>query len=465
MLATAAFGSTILECSWGEEELGLYLIIALPSGERKSVVLRRVRQPLNRIAEERRLAAEPRIRKQRARRRGLEGRLKKLAARMDSDDVTEREQAEREYIETEEELARMGEPVEPRMFADDATPEQLARLLSDHGKIAVLAAESALIDNLLGRYGDGSPNLHAVCAAYSGEETTIDRRSDESRHLDRPLMTILLSPQPHVLAKLAGNEIAAQQGLVARFAIAIPESRLGLREVGVKPIPASVEAAWEAIVRRVASVGSADNADDADRAAEFSRDPNVSTVSIVSRSRPVRLTLSAEAQALLDDLQRQIEPRLAADGDLRSIAAWTNRHHGRVARIAALLHLCEHAPSQPIDENTMRAALRIGTYLLAHARAALAMPDETTRRALAWIENHGQPSVTQREIHRGVLGGRGAAKEAQTLADRLVTLGALRELRGDHSTRRQFEVNPGLLTDIEKPRAIQARTLGAVSRP
>jgi len=450
VLATSAFGAAILECSWGEEELGLYLIIPLPSGERKSYVLKRVRRPLNRIAEERRLAAEPRIRKQRARRRGLEGRLKKLAARMDSDDSTEREQAEREYIETEEELARMGEPVEPRMFADDATPEQLARLLSDHGKIAVLAAESALIDNLLGRYGDGSPNLHAVCAAYSGEETTIDRRSDESRHLDRPLMTILLSPQPHVLAKLAGNEIATQQGLVARFAIAIPESRLGLREVGIKPIPEPVEAAWEAIVRRVASVGSADNADDADRAAEFSRDPNVSNVSNVSRSRPVRLTLSTEAQALLDDLQRQIEPRLAADGDLRSIAAWTNRHHGRVARIAALLHLCDHDPSQPIDESTMRAALRIGTYLMAHARAALAMPDETTRRALAWIENHGQPSVTQREIHRRVLGGRGAAKVAQALADRLVMLGALRELRSDHSTQRRFEVNPGLLPGTKK---------------
>jgi len=244
---------------------------------------------------------------------------------MDSDDATEREQAEREYIQTEEELARMGEPVEPRMFADDATPEQLARLLSDHGKIAVLAAESALIDNLLGRYGDGSPNLHAVCAAYSGEETTIDRRSDESRHLDRPLMTILLSPQPHVLA--SSPETRSRHSKVSLPALRSLFLRAGsVCEKSESSRSPSRGSCVGGNRRRVASVGAADsddNADNADDAAAFSRDPNVSNV---SRSRPVRLTLSTEAQALLDDLQRQIEPRLAADGDLRSIAAWTNRH-------------------------------------------------------------------------------------------------------------------------------------------
>ena len=46
------------------------------------------------------------------------------------------------------------------------------------------------------------------------------------------------------------------------------------------------------------------------------------------------------------------------------------------------IHLCEHTPSEPIGEVTMRAALRIGDYLLAHGIEALTGPDERTRRAL-----------------------------------------------------------------------------------
>ena len=66
---------------------------------------------------------------------------------------------------------------------------------------------------------------------------------------------------------------------------------------------------------------------------------------------------------------------------LRPVADWIARHAGRVARIAGLLHLAQHSPGIPIGETTMRNALRIGEYLLAHGLAALTVPMRPTRRA------------------------------------------------------------------------------------
>ena len=441
VLSAAALGSAIVDCCTWEEEIGFYGLLVMPSGDRKSSVLREAVKPLRLIERQRQDAAAPALAKARARRTTLEARGRELAKRMGGDDAAD---AEDEFARVDAQLASLGQLVASRMFADDATPEAVGALLAQHGSMAVLASESALLDNLLGRYSDGAVNLHLACAAYSGEPVTIDRKGHDPQYLERPLLTILLCVQPHVIAKLLANETARSQGLVARFALVRPQTLLGRRQVDAPAPTLDIAQAWNDTVRRVASAESADNADNGASPVELASFTRDRTVSIVSVSQVRRLVLSPSAHELLKDLQRQIEPRLAPEGDLRPIADWVARHHGRAARIAGLLHLCGHQATEPISAQTMTDALRIANYLLEHARAVFTAPDELTRRAIDWLRQRGEQTVTQRDLHRGPLAGRHNADAARKLAERLEELGVIRASPGNHPTSRRYDVHPEL---------------------
>ena len=440
-------GGAFVDCGAWQEELGLYLMIASRSGERKSEALRAAERPLRTIEAERAQAALPALGKLKARRAALESRLRKLAKRLDVDAADERAQAESEYAQAQTELDELPEPHAPRIFAADVTPEALGGLLARHGSIVFLAAESAALDNLLGRYSDGSPNLHIVCSAYSGEPTTIDRKGHEPEKLPRPTLAMAFAIQPHVLERVVTHQVARDQGFTARFAYALPTSRVGQREADTQPVSPEIYQCWIDTIRRVASLKSADSADNREvtEIDAFRRTAPASTsVGIVSTFEPKRITLDPGAKRLLTELQRQVEPRLGDDGDLSSIADWANRNHGRAARIAGLLHLCEHGPDEPIGEQTMRASAEIGGYLLAHAIVVFSTPDPDTRKAMQWLERRGETTVTQRDLHRGPLAGRGTSKDTQQLVERLERLGILRALPGEHPTSRRYEVHPDL---------------------
>lgn len=450
-LAAAAMGSAVVDCGAWEEELGLYLLVSLPSGDRKSSVLQLATAPLRQAEDDYRREAGPEIRTQRNRKAVLEKREAKLVTECASAlDEADRRVLEGELTEVTTELAEIGEPVPPRLLADDATPEALGRLLAQHGSIAVLAAESAFLDNIGGRHSkDGGPNLHLVCKSYTGESTTIDRKSHEPETIERPLVTITLAVQPHVLAKLVGNDIGRKQGLVGRFAYAMPTTELGLRKiVGVERIAPAVREGWTEAVSRLFDLKRRDTNDR--NTTKRSTDP-LSVISVTAFDAP-RLKLASGASVLLDQLRLAQEPRLGEGGDLHSIADWIARHAGRIARIAGLLHLVEHEPELPIGVETMEQALRIGEYLLAHAICALGDEDPLTRRAVRWLEARGEGAVSLRELHRGPARD-GGAEDAELLAITLERVGALRALPEPpkagpgRSPSKRYEVHPDLRSE------------------
>ena len=442
VLSSAALGAAVVDCGNWVEELGLYIIAVAPSGDHKSAVLRSVVAPLQKLEREWREEASASVRDRRTSQETLQARKQKLvrkAAELEAHE--ERIEAEAELADVAARLDEIGEPVTPRLLADDATPEALGGLLAKHGRIAILTAEAAFFDNLIGRYdAKGSGNLHLVCKAYNGEYTHVDRRNRDPEQLDRPLLTVMLAVQPHVLRGLIENQLARDQGLVGRFIYVLPETLLGRRRIDAPAVPAELSGAWEALVRRVST---------ANPLTEPTEQSSVGSVS-TSQLQILRLSLSPSAKNLLDALRSEQEPRLIEGGDLRPVADWIARHAGRVARIAGLLHLAELSAAEPIGEGTMRSALRIGEYLLAHSLAALTEPDEATRRALAWLSHHEADSVSQRDLHRGPLGGRGTAEKAQELAQTLIASGALHKLPDDSTSRPgqppspRYAINPAL---------------------
>jgi hypothetical protein len=269
-----------------------------------------------------------------------------------------------------------------------------------------------------------------------------DRRKREPEDLKRPLMTMGLIVQDHVLPRVIGNVVARGQGLAGRFAYAMPQTRQGHRQIDAPAIRPELLDAWQSIVRRVSACN---------RLTELTKGGFVGSVS-TSEVEVLKLSLSPKAKILLSELQKSIEPRLAEGGDLAPVSDWIARYHGLVARIAGLLHLAQHGVEQSaIDDATMRQALRIGEYLFAHALAALSSPDEVERRARLWLERHHEPTVSLRDLHRGPLNSRGSVEQVQKLAQRMVELGALRELdveppgpAGGRPPGPRYQINPRL---------------------
>ena len=418
-----------------QEEINLFIICALESGDRKSSVLRAITAPLHAVQEERVEAARPIVAAARAKRTADEARQRKLTRDLGGEDDEGRAELVTELAAVELRLATTPAPTLPRMLADDATAEALARLLAAHTKIAIIEAESSFLDNIGGRYSDGQANLHLVCKSYSGETAHIDRAGSDPLTLQRPLLTLTLIIQPHVLDKLIHNRIAVEQGLVARCLLVRPKSRLGTRVMNPPPVPSRVSKAWDVLVHDLAAadVNKRDTSPtDSDlgpvqTGTEGTQDPTHGLLSLLSTpTGSGELHLAPEASALLDARATAQEELLTVKGRLRPVASWVNRDAGRIIRIAALLHYANHNTTSMIDAATIKNAIAIGDWALAHAEAILAMPPD---RALDWLRDRPAPyRVSVREIHAGLFrkGQAARVEEAQALAAELVAYGALR---------------------------------------
>lgn len=96
-LSGAAIGGAVMDCGGWTEELALYLLPAMRSGDRKSTVLRAAVQPLRALEKELSDEAAPRVRELRSRREVLEQRMRKLTkVAADHADIEERLAAERD---------------------------------------------------------------------------------------------------------------------------------------------------------------------------------------------------------------------------------------------------------------------------------------------------------------------------------------------------------------------------------
>lgn len=415
-LSTAALTAATVRCAPGwEEELAFWAVCVLPSGERKSAVLRAALEPVRGVEQDRLEAARPTVARQRAEREGLEARRKALTRK-----VGEGKADPAELGDVDERLDELGEPVLPRLLADDAAPEALAGLLARHGSMGILAAESALLDNLAGRYAEGRANIHLACQsllrrADPHRPSRARRRTPRAPAARARAMRTAARPAPDHLGR---DHARAGLPRPRRLPTASKQSRHARNRP--PPVSAEVTSRYRDCLRRVATLGHADTTD--------TTGPSGASVGSVSGSESPTLTFSRDATEAFRDWRGAHEARLApATGDLARVAAWAGRHPGRVARLAGLLHLAESRPEQPIAADTFHAAAAIAEYFTRHALAALVEDPlrAVANRACAWLRNRQEPTVSVRELHRGPVSD-GTAAEARQVAERLERDGRLR---------------------------------------
>lgn len=356
LLTLAAMASTVqrvfrvrIEPAY-HETLCIYACPAMESGERKTAIYQPILRPLFDLQKAMRCEAQAEIDKAKITRGLAESELKALRKRF----FTEKDTAARAILqkEIEEKTAALPMiPPLPQLVSEDSTEAALAVTLSNNQEAQLVGSdEGGFFDNLAGgRFSADVSELDLFLKAHTGSPHTVNRIGRENLYLHRPLLSIAICPQPHVLTALGDKEGFINRGGLARFLVALPESAVGHRQLIPAIVAEDVRRAYSDRLMMLARMGRA-----------FSED------------EPKTLTLSPEAYHAWKAFERAIEPRMSKGADLYGIKPWASKLAGAVARVAAVCHAAEYgldAALYPVPLDRMAAAIQLGEALIPHALA------------------------------------------------------------------------------------------------
>ena len=375
------------------ESLNLWIAVALAPGNRKSAVQRDASAPLLNWEREQAEGMSDEIKKLSSEVKTLEARAKelRLKAAREKDETKSRDfGTQAANIE-----ANMPEvPRPPRLWTSDVTPERLGTILADNDeRMAWLSSEGGIFDTLAGRYSGGIPNLDLVLKSHSGDAERVDRGSRPPVFLRRPLLTVGLSPQPDVLRGLATKSGFRGRGLLGRFLYLLPPSPLGYRNLEGSPISQAVATAYEAGIQAILNMPGA--------------------VDETGEDAAHLLRLSAPALAEHTAFAKCVETTMRPAGDFENATDWAGKAPGAAARLAAVMHIVEHAHTSPVPSqiqiSTMERALELMAAIAKHSLAALDLmgADERiadARKVWHWIEAGRRGLFTVRDAHQALKG-------------------------------------------------------------
>lgn len=390
------------------EPCNLWVVVALPPGNRKSAIQSAATNPLIKWEKEQSEVIEQQVQQLTSERKSMEARAKEIRKcyAKEKDDNKASELAE-SAAQLESEFPEI--PIPPQLWTSDATPERLGSLLADQDEcIAWLSSEGGVFDLLQGRYSNGIPNLDLVLKAHSGDSERVDRGSRPPVFLCYPLLSIGLSPQPAVLQGLASKPGFRGRGLLARFLYLLPPSPLGYRKLETVPIPDKVSDDYESGIRAMLN---------------WEKDINE-----LGEKEHHQLQLSPEAYLEWHDFAKAIEVKMRPGGNLEHFTDWAGKAPGAAVRLAGVLHSIKHAHGFPwesvITKETMIDALEIMAIITHHSLAALDLMGTDPILAKArlvweWIERGRHEVFIVRDAFNKL---RGSFPRVKNLTDVLAVL-------------------------------------------
>ncbi len=402
------------------EPCNLWIVVALPPGNRKSAVQSSTIEPIIQWEREQTANLEPEIKRITSELKTMEARAKEIRNKAAKEkDPNKANELGKEAADIEMDLPEI--PNVPQLWTSDATPERLGSLLADNDEcMAWLSSEGGIFDLLQGRYSNGIPNLDLVLKAHSGDSERVDRGSRVPVYLRHPLLTIGLSPQPEVLRGLANKTGFRSRGLLARFLYLLPPSPLGYRELKTTPIPEKISNDYFSGIYAMLQW-------------EQSND---------KKKKHHILELSEGAYLEWHEFQKAIEIKMRPGNEMELYTDLAGKAPGAAARLSGVLHGIKHAHGSPweavITQETMQEALEIISVCLQHSLAAMGImgtdPTITSaKKVWHWIERNKMTHFTLREAFNALRGTFSRVPELRKIFEILEERGYLRIIEPEKS--------------------------------
>lgn len=315
-VSTAVNGgaNTMPVLGW-QEPVVTYTLALLASGEGKSPVFTRLLEPVVSASAAITDRAVGDVLNQKARNRMVKRHLRSFeteqmkavrSGNMSLDEAIAAVAAEERLMKA---MAHSSGYIPIRVLTDASPAAVLDAMEANDGRLVVASPEAEALLNFRG----GSKE--AVLKGFDGETLTQARRTTGEVTIDRPTVNMVLAMQPTVLGALGADMV--NRGLMPRFLMVYPETMVGQRIS--RPRLVSDEAtddyaeAIQGIVARFAKSGPA-----------------------------IDIKWDTLAVREIGTWRDEIEPMLAADGDLAPVAAWASKvrgaHFVRLAALQAIMH-------------------------------------------------------------------------------------------------------------------------------
>lgn len=415
------------------EPLSLYTVVIASPGERKSPVLKQMTNVIYEYEQEENQRREPEIRRTNMLRKSLQRRINGLEKRIER---KYDRQAETELEDLEIQLLDTPEVTAVRFTTDDTSSEKLVNLLSENGgRFAVISTEGDIFDIMAGRYS-GKANFEVWLKAHCGDTICVDRIGRETVYINHPALSAILSIQPIVLDEIMQNNVMVGRGLLARFLYAFPHSTIGGRDFIPFPIQQEVADEYRKIVFRL--------------------------MDIVPKEQPYYLHLSPKALDTVSVFFREHERYLVGEG--QEIIDWASKYVGTVLRIAGLIHVAvSDEEDMVIQDSTIKKAIKIGQYFLAHARYAYSMMGTDTsikkaRFVFAKLVKNGTNEIKRSDLFQMCRGK--FFKKTEELFPTLDLLENHGYIRIEHPERQTVAGRPRDARVIVNPAAIKLYNTG-----
>lgn len=399
------------------EELNLYILICAPPGERKSAVFSAMTRPITHYVAEYNENHLLDVQTYRNTRKQLEYKLHR---------AIEKDEPVEKVKEIQQEINDLPPVTEMKLITTDVTAEALAGIMSENDEaMGILSPEGGIFDVISGMYSSSVTNLNIFLSGYDGEPVKIDRKYG-SVALHRPLLTFGICAQPQVLNSVINNPQFTGKGLTQRFLFCIPDSMIGHRKLIQDVNGNSVTRAYSDLITKLLNM---------------------------PRNDECRIDLSCKAVDLLTDYADKIEYQMSDMENLSEHREFFSKILGKTLRIAGVLHLCEHSPSECISGETMQAAIEITTYFGQHYLKMMCADnyDNSAQYLLdkitAKIIREGRIVISLRDIKRTAK--RLSSEQIETALEKLTACNYLTYIpppEGSGNRKKEsYELNPVML--------------------
>jgi len=410
------------------EPVNIWCLTALDSANRKSTVQRVMTNPLTKWEERQSYRLGLEYKQALSRRKSQEKRIDKLRTKYAGAKAEELQGIEAEIFAAEKCLEDV--PPLPKIWSQDITPEHLGTVMAEQGeRAAILSSEGGIFDTMAGRYSNAVPNLDIFLQGHAGDSVRVERGSREPVYMVDPALTMGLSPQPEVLKGLVDRPGFRGRGLLARFLYFIPKSNLGHRSLEQNPVPAAIEAAYDAMLFSLLDI----------------------TV-----NEPYILNFAPDAYREWKLFQRAVELELRDGGKFEMIRDWAGKLPGAAIRLTGILHCALHYRKpwgRDIGLEIVTNALDLAAIYSEHALYAfnLMVGDQNlsnARKVWRWIERNRQPEFAKQEVYQGLKGSFPRAADLEEplaiLEERNYIWKNKSNTKGPGRKKEIFEVNPQL---------------------
>ncbi len=227
-------------------------------------------------------------------------------------------------------------PVFHQRVTDDSSPESRNALLAQGEMIIILADELRTFTDSFGRYSKGGNGagveISQLLSIWSNVSFTVNRKSEETKLIDDPALSLIGGIQPAFLSKTFGNDALMESGFTHRFLFAFPERATFTRRRDREQMSEEMRGFWN------------------------------DTISSLLNMEPVTLGLSHEAEKIYNDYADTNDMKAEAEEDdyIGGVIQKMNIH---VLRLAIMIHfLSEQRKGPVITHETMNYAIRVADY-------------------------------------------------------------------------------------------------------